>query len=268
MVLARRSRRLAPPAARATVARRFDGSRPGRRIGVFLRAADLETSPAMFVVRAAGWGGAGAAAGWLWMGWFAGLAAGVVAEAVVVGGVRTRTRSRAQRIDDAIPAMLDGLAAAMRAGASVRMAFEDLEAAPQLRAPLDAMRASLRVGRTLVESLDAFAGHAGTAQARMAASALAVGVESGGDLPRMLDVLAEASRDRTRIAREARVASTQARMSAWVVAALPLVFLFLTGAASREQMDLLLRTPVGWALLGTGGALEAAGIVWMRKLAG
>lgn len=268
MVLGRRARRLTLRPRRSGAAGRFDESRAGAWLGGRLRPAGIDVSPSRFAMRAAGWGAAAAAAAWLWMGGAAAIVAGVVAEAVVAGGVRTRTRSRAQRIDESLPAMLDALAAAMRAGASPSVAFDDLEPPPSLAEPLRGMRAAASVGASLREALDVFAGQAGTAQAHMIASAVTLGVESGGDLPRMLDVLAEAARDRTRIAREARVASTQARMSAWVVAALPLVFLFLTGAASREQTQLLLRTPIGWALLGAGGVLEAAGILWMRKLAG
>ncbi|HVL88917.1 MAG TPA: type II secretion system F family protein [Actinomycetota bacterium] len=265
MAVGRRARRLRP-VARRSLSARIDRSRAGRRIAARLAESGSDEPSSRFLVRTLGWTGAAAAAGWLWMGVAAAAVAAGAAIAVSAGAVRRRIRTRAVRVDEALPAMLDGLSAAMRAGASLGNAIDDLEPPAVLADAVGAMRNATRFGATRREALETFARHAGTERAGIVAAAITLGAESGGDLPRMLDVLAQASRDRARIAREARVASTQARMSVWVVAALPVVFLFLTGAASREQMHLLLRTPIGWGLLAAGGALEIAGLLWMRKL--
>lgn len=267
MAVRRRARRLAPRSPSGLPAL-LNRSRVGRHLDASLTAAGMSETPARFATRTLGWAAAAAAAGWLWLGTPAAVAAVAGTVVVAFGGVRKRIRMRATRVDEALPVMLDGLAAALRAGASLGNAIDDLEPPPPLLDAVEAMRTATALGATRGEALDVFARHAATDRAGVIAAAISLGVESGGDLPRMLEVLAQASRDRARIAREARVASTQARMSAWVVAALPLVFLFLTGAASREQMHLLLRTPVGWALLSAGGLLEVAGLLWMRKLSG
>jgi tight adherence protein B len=175
-------------------------------------------------------------------------------------------RRFAQDIDEALPAFVTGIAAAIRAGSSLSLAVMEADVDVPLDSAVLEATSRLRVGAPLEEALAAFADRAGTAQARIVTTALAIGHHSGGDLPRVLDALAEIARSRVRLAREIRASTAQARMSAWVVALLPVAFLFLTGAASREQARLLLGTPTGWALLGAGLTLEGLGILWMRRL--
>lgn len=227
----------------------------------------MDTDPRTFLAGLLGWTAAVAATGFLWMGAIGASLGAAGACAVVAGRVRARMRQRAQRIDESLPLLLDGLSAALRAGASLRIAFDDADVPTDLARPVAAMRAAQAVGASASESLAVFAGRAGTAHARLVAAALSIGIESGGDLPRVLDVLAQSARDRARLAREARVAGTQARLSAWVVASLPPVFLFVTGAASRRQTELLLGTPAGWGLLAAGSVLEIVGLLWIRKVA-
>lgn len=259
----RRSRLPRPPARRS----RLPDSRAGRALTRRLEMAGMPPEPRAFVAATAGWTAAVAAAGFLWIGVAGAALAAAAVPAVVASRVRTRIRQRAGRIDESLPLMLDGLAAALRAGASPAIAIDDVAVPDPLAGPVAAMRAARSVGVPVAGAVSVFADAAGTAHARLVAAALTVGIESGGDLPRVLDVLAQSARDRAALAREARVAGTQARLSAWVVASLPPVFLFVTGAASREQMHLLLHTPAGWALLGGGTVLEVAGLLWIRKVA-
>ncbi len=191
--------------------------------------------------------------------------AGCVVASVLT--MRRRIANRAERLDEAMPAFIESIAAAMRAGAGLPVAIGDAYASPPLDQAVAELVRHLQVGGAFSEAVELFATAGGTPQARLVANALRIGHRSGGDLPRMLDVLAHVGRDRMRLQREARAVSAQARMSAWVVASLPVAFLFLTGATSREQTRVLFGTPVGWALLGTGALLEAAGLWWMRRLA-
>ena len=207
-----------------------------------------------------------AAFGLLWLGWV-GAAIGGIGVPAVAWVTRRRERSMgAARADDAIPDLLESVAAAVRAGVGLPRALADADAPPALRTALEAYRARMQMGATFEESVSEIALRLGTAQARLVSTALVVGNRSGGDIGAMLRTVSRVARDRRRVEREARVATAQARMSAWVVASLPLVLLFVTGASSKEQTRLLFHTPIGWGLLTAGGMLEALGVMWMRKL--
>ncbi|GAC1412205.1 MAG: hypothetical protein NVSMB57_07560 [Actinomycetota bacterium] len=204
--------------------------------------------------------------GLLWLGWV-GAVIGAVGVPAVALGMRRRARGLVTaHADDAIPALLDSVAAAVAAGAGLPSALSGAQAPPALREAHAAYRARLEMGATFEESVSEIASRLGTAQARLVSTALVVGNRSGGDIGAMLRTVSRVARDRRRVEREARAATAQARMSAWVVASLPLVLLFVTGASSKEQTQMLFHTPIGWALLAAGGTLEALGVLWMRKL--
>jgi tight adherence protein B len=262
----RRASRLRPSTSRRSLAARADALRVGRFVAARLATAGVAESPFVFVRRAIGWAVAAGALGCLWLGRVGAAGGLIVAAALPVVGLRRRRRSRAARLDEALPATLDGMAAALRAGTNLAQALEEADPPPPLDDAFRAAKDRLRVGASLDEALGEFSERAGTTQAALVATALTLGYRSGGDLPRVLDVLAEVGRDRARLAREIRVATAQARLSSWVVALMPVAFLFLMGAASRDQSKILLHTPAGWALLGAGGFLEAIGILWMRRL--
>lgn len=88
----------------------------------------------------------------------------------------------------------------------------------------------------------------------------------GGTTAPALDGVATALSDRLEVADEIRSLTAQARLSAWVLAALPVV-----GSAGFSLLDpgvarVLLTTPAGWTCLLVGGALELAGVAVVRRL--
>jgi tight adherence protein B len=233
-----------------------------------LTLADLEIAPGTWLMRSAAWPAVAAAVGLMWMGRTAavgGLIAGAIAPPALL---RRRCSRRAERMAEELPDALDAAAGAIRAGLSLAQALREVasDATMPVRGALGAAVGALDVGAPFTQALEAFVAAAGIDQARTIATALAIGHRSGGDLPRVLETLAAAMRDRARLEQQVRAGTAQARLSAWVVAGMPVAFLLLTGATSRAQANLLLRTPVGWGLLGVGGVLEAAGLMWMRRL--
>jgi tight adherence protein B len=99
-----------------------------------------------------------------------------------------------------------------------------------------------------------------------AAAALQVTAGAGGPAAPALERLADALRDRHDAAAEADALSAQARLSAIVVGASPLVSLTLSLLADRRVAPTLMTTSSGRACLLTGVALEALAGVWMRRI--
>lgn len=88
----------------------------------------------------------------------------------------------------------------------------------------------------------------------------------GGATAPALEGVAAALADRREVDDELRSLTAQARLSAWVLAALPVVgtvgFSLLDPGVAR----VLVATPAGWVCLLVGGALELGGVVVVRRL--
>lgn len=262
------------PLASVTVPRRalldrvLDRTRYGRGLQGRLVAADLRRTPAAFVRLSFGAACAGATVAMLWAGapaGIAGFAAGLAGPEVMV---RRRIASRSARVSAQLPEALAALAAPVRAGASLPQAFAAAaeESDPPLRDVLMRTCRDFDGGVAHDEVLDRFATRCAVPEALLASRAMRVGRRAGGELARVLDEVADTLLDRERLARELHASTAQARVSAIVVAALPVVFLLLMSAGAGDQARLLFGEPLGWLLLAVGGGLEAAGIVWIRKL--
>ncbi len=185
----------------------------------------------------------------------------LLAAAVVWAGV-ARKRSRRVRPGPSDEAgFLQGLAAELDAGASLRAAVT----AAAARAPaLDLSRAcrladaglpAEEVGEALQEALPG--------NGRLAAAAFRLASGTGGRVAALFHTLAARAAEAGRLSRERRALTAQARASAWVVGGMPVALLVLLAATGR--LGPLLSAPAGAVVLGVGLALEAAGVaaVWL-----
>ena len=265
----RRLARLAPRSP-AVLDRLLDRTRYGHRLRQRLQAADLRRTPAAFVRLSLASALGGAALAMLWADAAAGVVGFVAGAAVPEISIRRRIAGRSARVAAQLPEVLAALSAPIRAGASLPQAFAAAaeESELPLRDALERTTRDLDNGVSQDEAIGRFATRCAVREAVLVARAMRVARQAGGELARVLDEVAETLRDRERLARELRAATAQARASAVVVAALPIVFLVLMSAGAGDQAHLLFGEPVGWLLLGIGGALEGAGILWIRRLTG
>jgi tight adherence protein B len=216
---------------------------------------------------------AGAAAGLMIA---VGLVLGPVAVALVIvaafaGRSAWRHRIRAttrHRRRQQLPEALERLAGSLRTGSSLPHALH--EAGRSTEAPLGpeltAMAQEAEGGRPLIEVLDRWTEVNDDTGTRLAATALALAAGVGAAPARAIDGVATTLRERLAQSAERRAQATQARYSAVVLSAAPLVFTGLLAATNRAAADFLLKTPSGWACLAIGLGLDAAGAVWMMRL--
>ncbi len=155
-------------------------------------------------------------------------------------------------------AFLHGVAVELRAGAGLRGALEAAAGrAPEL--PLGSVVRQAVTGRPLPEVAAELAA-ALPGNGRLAAAALRTAGLTGGRVADVFDGLALMALEEAELARERRVATAQARLSATIVAGLPVLFLGVLAATGR--MELLSGAgAAGLALLTAGLALLAAGVV-------
>jgi Flp pilus assembly protein TadB len=189
----------------------------------------------------------------------------------VMAALRRRWRGRfgAAGEGHGLPGVLEDVARGVRAGSSLRQACADAATAAGPSAGAAGLATAVAEadrGTPLGTAFGRWAVTGATTDERLAAGALALAATAGGPQARALDGVAATLRERRAVVAEIRAQSAQARLSAVVIGALPLLFLLWAVATDRRTAAFLVVGPVGWACLGAGVGLEVAGALWMRRL--
>ncbi len=193
-------------------------------------------------------------------------AAGVVGVAVAV--LRSADRRHLDRLEAQLPGVAQSLSASLGAGLSLRQAIARAarDASEPVAGELRMCVAELELGGRLDDVLEALAGRVPARELRIMTTAILVQRRTGGNLALALGRLSERLEERAQLARELRGATAQARMTAWLVAALPLAGGALTEMVAPGTLARDLGHGVGPYLLGTALALYGAGVVLIRRI--
>lgn len=198
------------------------------------------------------------------------LAVGPVVAVVcwrVVCSVLARRHMR--RVADAMPGLAQMLGSAVAAGLSLRQAL--VRAARDTPEPLgpelQRVSAELELGARVDDALSRLGDRLPDADLGLLVTAILVQRRTGGDLARALRDMSARLEDRRRLAREVRGATAQARATAWMVAALPLLGAALAEAASPGLIARSLGHGVGLGILMVSATLQVLGIVMIRRIA-
>jgi tight adherence protein B len=203
------------------------------------------------------------------------LAGPVAALTGAVGGplVLTSILSRRLAVDHAraeehLQEAILALAAGTRAGLSIRRAVEEAarDAGPPLGAELARVIDRLEVGDSLEAALTRLASSLELRDLGLVVTVLSLHRRTGGDLPTMLEQVAEVVGDRVRSRREVRALTAQGRASGAILAVLPVAFVALLSGTGGEALGAFYRTPLGAGLLLAGLACEALGFWWIRRI--
>src|SRR6266508_605215 len=178
-------------------------------------------------------------------------------------------RGRRERLADAsLPLALETMARSLRAGSSLRQVVAEagVSSGPPVGDDLAEIAAVAARGVPLVDALDRWAQRRPSPAVRLAAAALALAAEAGGTQARAVDGVASTLRERLAVEAEIRALSSQARLSAVVIAIAPLAFGLLTAATDPRPARFLLGSGPGWACLAGGLGLDALAAYWMAHL--
>jgi tight adherence protein B len=182
----------------------------------------------------------------------------VLAGAAVWGVVAALRRRPARVAPDDEATLFRAMAAELRSGASLRSALA--EAAH--RVPQIELGRPVRLAAAGMSMADV----AGSVEAqlpvngRLAAAAFRLSDWSGARVADTFEGLAQRAAATAELARERKAATAQARLSALIVGAAPLVFTVLLVATGRGA-GLVAHGGLGWLVLGMGLGLEVVGLI-------
>ncbi len=241
----------------------------GRRLGADLARGGIPLSADAFVAAVAGGTVAAALLVWSVSGnpLVALIAAGGVvgAAALVVRSADARYRAR---VEAQLPGIAQQLAAGLGAGLSLRQALTRTarDAPEPVREELAGVVRELELGGRIDTALEGAVARLPVHDLRIMVTAILVQRRTGGNLARALAVLADRLEERGRLARELQGATAQARMTAWLVAALPVGGGVMAEIAAPGTIGRVLGNGLGPALLVVSAGLYALGVVLIRRI--
>ena len=182
--------------------------------------------------------------------------------------LRTALQRREEKLRDQLPDVLTILASSLRAGHSFLQSLDTVakEIAPPAASEFQRVVAEIRLGRPAEDALEALAERVGSADFKWAVLAVNIQREVGGNLAEILDNVSDTLRERATLRRQIRVLTAEGRLSAWVLALLPVAIGLYMAAVNSDYISLLVTTTVGWVMLGTALVLLVLGVIWMRKI--
>jgi tight adherence protein B len=196
--------------------------------------------------------------------------AGIAAAGPALAGwaVAARQRRYRERVEDDVPAIASGIADAVSAGGSLRLAL--LGAGATLEGPsaveLARVSADLELGMPAREALAGLTRRIPSERIGSLVTAILSQERAGGDLALLLRRHADAAARRQRAERDARSATAQARLTGGMVVAMPLFMGLLVELISPGFLAGMLAETASLVLLIAAGILQLCGFLAIRKL--
>jgi tight adherence protein B len=237
-------------------------------VGTALERAGIDMRPAEYVVLVLV-AALGAAFVGLLLG---GLLASIVLMLITVGAfaaiVGVKTSKRCKAFDEQLPDALSLVAGALRSGHSLPQSLDALaqEAESPTREEFRRALFEAQLGHTLPSALQGVANRVRSEDFDWVVQAIEIQAQVGGDLAQVLDSVTETIRDRTRVRRQIDVLTSEGRLSAMILLALPiLMFLFMV-VVNPDYIGELTTSVAGLAMLITGGTLMVVGAFWLKRI--
>lgn len=192
----------------------------------------------------------------------------LVTPAALFAWVRRRARRRIDALVDALPFYIDAVRQLQAIGNSLSQALERaLAEAPDIvRAYLAPMARRLQLGAPAAEAMQQLAERLRVPEMSMLAAAIRTSTRYGGSISTTLSNLSAILRERIRIKRELKAATSEARVSSRVLIVMPLVAMAILMSMNPAYIDFFLEDARGHRLAVAAIGLQAAGMLVMRHV--
>lgn len=212
----------------------------------------------------------GAALGNWWiapglLGWIPGLALGAVPYFVLLQKRKRRLRRFSELLPDAIDLMSRGLRAGQALSATLETIAEESD--EPLRSEFRRTADEQSFGLPFREAMINLGRRVPVPDLQFLVTAILVQKETGGNLTQILDNTSHLIRERVRITGQMRIRTAQARLSGWVLCALPIVMFIGLNAFNPGYTKPLFDNPVGQKLIIYALTSMTIGVLAIRRIA-
>lgn len=234
-----------------------------------LRQADLKISVYRFVISSLI---AGFVAGLLVFFISGSLMAMFIATAVVMGAplmfVLNQRRRRFRAFLEQLPDALELMVRSLQAGHSFSSALQMVatEMPDPIAQEFGKTYEEQNLGLNIKSALENLVERVPILDLKLCVTAVLIQREIGGNLSEVLRNISHTIRERFRIQGEIRVKSAQARLSGYIVSALPFFLFFWINLVNPSYMKTLYDHEYGVYILGTGVVMQVVGWLIIRKI--
>jgi tight adherence protein B len=180
-------------------------------------------------------------------------------------------RARAQR-RKALNAQLDATLQSMANTILVTQNLEDAFATiaqhfdPPIAQEADVLVKQVRLGTPMDEALRELAERCQSRNVDAVVTALTVGRQTGGELPKVLETTASVLRETSRVEGVMESKTSEGKAQVVVMGMLPFAFGGALQVIDPEWMQPLFKDPIGWGIILIACLLEFVGLAMVRKL--
>lgn len=200
--------------------------------------------------------------------WWYGAVLALVGAAIPRVLLARRIERRTKAFLRQLPQALDILASSLQAGLSFMQALDGLMRELNEPASVEFGRvlSEARLGMALEDSLEAAAARVGSEDFTWVVMAIAIQRRAGGNLAQLMRTVAATLRERDQVRAQIRVLSSEGRLSAVILIALPFVLSGYIQLVNPGYIGKLFEVRMGQYMVMGALTLMGVGVVWMRKV--
>jgi len=196
------------------------------------------------------------------------LVCALIMAALPLVWVLWKREQRMVTIEEQLPDAIDLIARAMRAGHAFSSAIQMVgeESPDPLASEFRITHEEINFGLAADEAFRNLANRVPSDDMRFFVIAVLLQRETGGNLAEVLGNIAKLVRDRFKLLGKVRVLAAEGKLSAWILALMPVAIAAIVNVINPQFMSLLWKDPAGLNMIYTCLVLFVIGIFWMWRL--
>lgn len=200
--------------------------------------------------------------------WFAPFVAFAIAAYLPFMKIATDRKNRMAKFEEQLPDAIETMTRALRAGhpfsAALKMIGDDFE--DPIAGEFALTFGDINYGNDVRRAMLGLLGRIPTVTVMALVTAVLVQKESGGNLAEILERISAVIRGRFRLQRKVKTLSAEGRMSAWVLATVPLALFVVLMITSPDYLPVLVDDARGQKMIMGSVVSAAIGIYWIRRI--
>jgi tight adherence protein B len=175
-----------------------------------------------------------------------------------------RMQAFEEQLPDAIDTMKRALKAGHPLGASLKLVAEEMD--DPVAAEFELTFGDINYGNNVRRAMLGLLSRVPSVTVMALVTSILVQKETGGNLAEILDKISTVIRGRFKFQRKVKTYSAEGRMSAWVLAMVPLVLFVTLWVVTPDYLPVLLDDARGQKVIMYGFFSGVVGIFWIRKI--
>lgn len=179
-----------------------------------------------------------------------------------------KRRARLEKFEEQLPDAVDVMKRALRAGhpfnSCIKLVADDMDA--PISREFEHTFADINYGNDVRRALVGMLLRVPSSNLMAVVTAVLIQKETGGNLAEIFERISQVIRSRFRFGRRVRTLSAEGRLSAWILALVPIILFGVLSIIVPDYLPPLLDHPTGQKLLVAACFMLVIAVFWMRRI--